>query len=219
VTYIAFICLLSGPHSIFTTQLSSWVHHFEENYTAYEIQAKNPNCLMKLSYSIDLLVQEQLKLLNNISIPLDHIHYRPITMGFAALQDDVIRRKILTHVPEDLIQVRTKKRKSTEQENGNLKKKDTNKRQYEQNNSMNINNQQANSNNTIASNNSNQTIQNKNRNQSWLLPSGKSFGETFVQSGLIKDTPQFNNTPFCLKFFTKGFCSRCANCRLFHKDP
>jgi hypothetical protein len=210
--------MLGGPDSIMYIQLCTWIHHFHRHYSVYESQSRKQGWLSRLLFSIDLLVQEQLCLLQDQYTPLESIHYRPITDGFVQLQDEVIRRKLLSSLPDDLATLRSsasKKRKSSEMEYDNKINKDDKGGEHKRPSSS----PYKRDNNYVNTSQNSQTVQNKNKNSCWLLPQDKSFTEAFIKSGLIHETPTYNSTPFCLQFFTKGFCTRGENCRLSHDDP
>jgi hypothetical protein len=40
-----------------------------------------------------------------------------------------------------------------------------------------------------------------------------------MDNNLFKETPKYNNKPFCLQFHIKGVCQRGNKCNLSHDDP
>jgi hypothetical protein len=211
LTFIAFIGLIAGFDSILTKQLSTWITHLHDHYASYESQSKSNLWLTRILFSIDLLVQEQLQYLQDIRKPLEQVSWQPIFEGFQDLQYEIIRRRLNTTLPDSLIQTRSssKKRKS---ENDNEQNKKAN---YKDDRQVKFGSPKS----DRSSSSPTTTVSNNNRNSQWAIPSGKTFSECFINSGLINECPKYNDTPFCLQFHTKGFCTRGANCRLAHDDP
>jgi hypothetical protein len=116
LTYTAMIGILEGTERFLYKRIFSWILHLQCNYAIYESQAREkPICLTRVLYYIDILVQKQLSLFQDPSIPLQAISYSPITDGFLLKQNKVTDRCLITNIPESLIQHRSssiKKRKT-----------------------------------------------------------------------------------------------------------
>jgi hypothetical protein len=204
VTYITFIGIISHPQSFLTTQLTTWIDHLQKHWTVYESQSRKSIWLTKLLFSIDLLVQEQLQLLQDEFTPLEEISFHPITDGFRELQRTVLRRNLATTLPDSLIQTRSASSKKDKKDNqSESSKKDT----------------KSDKSKSTARKDYQSPAVNPRPNEQWILPNDKSFREVFITSKLIDDTPKYKDTPFCLQFHTKGSCSRGNTCRLIHDDP
>jgi hypothetical protein len=169
--------------------------------------------LTRLLYSIDILVQQQISLFEDGGTPMHLMSYHPITEGFNRLQDEVIRRNLSTSIPDSIIQTRSsanKKRKSKDES------QDTNKKPDHKPNDRTTTNSSTYQPKKYQSPTS---ATNHRINPSWRVPEGKSFRDCFITNNLLQETPKINNTPFCLQFHTKGYCTRGAQCQLSHDDP
>ncbi len=215
-TYIAMLGILSGPSSIISIKLTSWIYHYRKYYSLYESQARQKSIwLTRLLYSIDILVQQQISLLEDASTPMHLMSYHPITEGFSRLQDEVIRRNLSTSIPDSIIQLRSSspnKRKATDSSHETNKRTDTKTTDRSPTKPNTTSKRDNNPNNTSY-------VTNPRLNSNWKLPEGKSFRECFISSNLIQEAPKHNNTPFCMQYHTTGYCSRGTHCNLVHDDP
>jgi hypothetical protein len=133
--------------------------------------------------------------------------WSPIITGFARRQDEILDRNLTTSLPETLIQARTahlKKRKQSDSvTNSSTSKKTERSQKHSPPNRK----------------DPSQAVTNPRINSDWRLPDNTTFKACFIDTKLVNEAPQHNQTPFCLQFHIRGTCSRGANCTLIHEDP
>jgi hypothetical protein len=213
------IGIITGQESFLYKRLYSWIIQFQQNYLTYQQQSEEKHLwLTRVLYLIDILVQHQLELLQDTSIPLHQVSFLPITQGFANRQEEILDNCLHTTLPENIINNRSSHLKKRKGENKN-EYNNNNKKEYSGNNKERTDKKPYRNDSPSTSNDSSNSTQNPNINPKWKIPNFKQFKEYFIDTHLIQETPQHSNKPFCLQYHTKGVCHRGSRCNLSHEDP